>query len=192
MGLQLTVTAKKCFAFHNIRDKCMTHSNTSATIGYLKKVFLLNLSRSSRLDTISLLKLSRTYQFYKDIHLIVHQMKECTVEFFRRSNGYSCSAQLAVQGMVDPNRIQKTNSWINCSAEWQSIVNWSLIQPWELMKLKVAKYTSMFFNTSSPRYKCMIHSNISATIGYLKKVFMLNLNRSSRLDTISLLKLSGT
>ena len=96
VGLQLTVTAKKCFAFHNIRDKCMTHSNTSATIGYLKKVFLLDLSRSSRLDTISLLKLSRTYQFYKDIHLIVHQMKECTVEFFRRSNGYSCSAQLPV------------------------------------------------------------------------------------------------
>ena len=58
----------------------MTHSNTSATIGYLKKVFLLNLNRSSRLDTISLLKLSRTYQFYKNIHLIVHQMKECTVE----------------------------------------------------------------------------------------------------------------
>ena len=56
------------------------------------------------------------------------------------------------------------------------------------MKLKVAKYTSMFCNTSSPRYKCMIHSNISATIGYLKKVFMLNLNMSSRLDTIILLK----
>ena len=53
---------------------------------------------------------------------------------------------------------------------------------------RIAKYTSMFC-TSSPRYKCMIHSNISATIGYLKKVFMLNLNMSSRLDTISLLKL---
>ena len=60
-------------------------------------------------------------------------------------------APLAVQGMVDPNRIQKANSWINCSAEWQFIVNWSLIQHWELMTLKVAKYTSMFCNTSSPR-----------------------------------------
>ena len=60
------------------------------------------------------------------------------------------------------------------------------------LKLRTAKYISMFCttgNTCSPSYKCMIHSNISATIGYLKKVFMLNLNMSSRLDTISLLKL---
>ena len=61
-----------------------------------------------------------------------------------------------------------------------------------ISKLRAAKYISMFCttgNTCSPSYKCMIHSNISATIGYLKKGFMLNLNMSSRLDTISLLKL---
>ena len=50
-----------------------------------------------------------------------------------------CSATLAVQGIVDPNRIQSLNVQINCSAFWQSIVDWS----WnETRKVLVWLYTN--------------------------------------------------